>query len=232
VVLLVVLFFTAILVDMPKAVLAGIVFLIGVDLVDIRGLRRILARRPSEFVIACVTGIVVFAVGVEQGIILAVILSIIEIIRRQYAPKRFVVGVDPHGIPTYQQAVAGAQSAPGLIVFRYDADLFYANTSRFVDAVEELVEHAPDPVRWLVLDAGAIDDVDYSAGVSFSGLLDYLDQRSITFALARADTALLDTLAGYGLLDRIPPERRYPNLVDAVAAYVADTRTARPSGAG
>jgi high affinity sulfate transporter 1 len=224
VVLLVVLFFTTILTDMPKAVLAGIVFLIGLDLVDVRGLRRILARRPSEFVIAAVTGVVVFAWGVEQGIILAVILSIIEIIRRQYTPKRFVVGVDPHGIPTYERATPGAESAPGLIVFRYDADLFYANSSRFVDSVEELVDHAPNPVRWLVLDAGAIDDVDYSAGVSLGGLLDYLGQRDITFALARADTALLDTLAGYGLLDRIPPEHRYPNLVDAVAAYAADVR--------
>ena len=82
---------------MPKAVLAGIVFLIGLDLIDTVGLRRVLARRPSEFLIAVITGVTVFAWGVEQGIILAIVLSLIEIIRRQYKPKDFVVGVRKDG---------------------------------------------------------------------------------------------------------------------------------------
>ena len=94
VVLIVVLFLTGLLTDMPKAVLAAIVFLIGVGLIDIKGLRRILAARRSEFVIAAITAVVVFAVGVEQGIILAIVLSILEIIRRAYAPKDFLVAVD------------------------------------------------------------------------------------------------------------------------------------------
>jgi len=222
VVLIVVLFATGLLTNMPKAVLAGIVFLIGLDLVDTLGLRRIYARRPSEFVIAAITGVVVFAVGVEQGIVLAIVLSILEIIRRQYKPKDFVVGVSTEGIPTYEAATPGAQSAPGLVVFRYDADLFYANVSRFVDDVEALVDHAPDPVRWVVLDAGALDDIDYSAGISLTGLLDYLDARHITFALARADTGLVHTLELYGLRARIPDSHLFGNLTDAVAAFEAD----------
>jgi MFS superfamily sulfate permease-like transporter len=223
IVLVVVLFFTGALKDMPNAVLAGIVFLIGLDLIDQIGLRRILARRPSEFVIAAITGVVVFAWGVEQGIILAIVLSLAEIIRRQYKPKDFVVGVTQEGTPTYLAATPGAQSRPGLIVFRYDADLFYANTSRFIDDLEALVEHAPDPVRWLVLDAGAIDDIDYSAGIALSGLLDYLDARDITFTLARADDALLHTLTLYGLRDRIPDSRLFGSLSDAVRAFEATT---------
>jgi high affinity sulfate transporter 1 len=221
VVLLVVMFFTTVLTDMPKSVLAGIVFLIGLDLIDTLGLRRIFARRPSEFIIAAVTGIVVFAVGVEQGIILAIVLSILEIIRRQYSPKDFVVGLSSDGEPTFESAEPGHQSAPGLIVFRYDADLFYANASRFVDDVEGLVDHAPDPVRWLVLDAGAVDDIDYSAGISLSGLLDYLDAKGVTFALARADTGFLHTLELYGIKKRIPDERVFGNLTDAVSAFEA-----------
>jgi high affinity sulfate transporter 1 len=225
IVLLVVLFFTGALKDMPNAVLAGIVFLIGLDLVDSTGLRRILERRPSEFVIAAITGVVVFAWGVEQGIVLAVVLSLIEIIRRQYKPKDFVVGVDREGGPTYLAATPGAQSRPGLIVFRYDADLFYANTSRFVDDVEGLVEHAPDPVRWLVLDAGALNDIDYSAGISLGGLLDYLEARSITLALARADDALLHTLDLYGLRERITDAHFYGSLSEAVRAFEASSPT-------
>jgi high affinity sulfate transporter 1 len=228
IVLLVVLFFTTALADMPKAVLGGIVFLIGLELIDVAGLRRILVRRSSEFVIAAVTCVVVFAVGVEQGVLLAIVLSILEIIRRQYRPKNFVVGVSRSGQPTYQTAEAGVQSAPGLIVFRYDADIFYANASQFVDDVVGLVEHAPDPVRWVILDAGAIDDVDYSAGISLDGLLDYLEARHITFVLARADDSLVETLRRYGIRGRIPDSHLFGNLLDAIEAFEADAPSASP----
>jgi len=229
VVLLFVLFLTSVLKDMPKSVLAGIVFLIGVDLIDIPGLKRILARRRSEFVIAALTGVVVFAVGVEQGIVVAIIISILEIIRRQYKPKDFLVRVTKAGEPTYESAAPGHQSARGLVVFRYDAELFYANANRFVDDVEALVDHAPDPVRWVILDASSLDDIDYSAGVSLAGLLDYLDARGITFALARADTGLLFTLATYGLMKRIPDARVFANLIEAVEAFRTESKAGPPT---
>ena len=166
---------------------------------------------------------VVFAWGVEQGIILAIVLSLLEIIRRQYKPKDFVVAVRHEGTPTYLEAKPGAQSEPGLIIFRYDADLFYANSSRFVDDIEGLVEHAPDPVRWVVLDAGALDDIDYSAGISLAGLLDYLDARNVTFALARADDGLLQTLQRYELRERIPDSHLFGSLEEAARAFEAST---------
>jgi high affinity sulfate transporter 1 len=226
--LLVTVFFTGILKDMPNAVLAGIVFLIGLSLIDVEGLKRIYRRRPSEFWIAAITGTVVFAIGVEPGIVLAVVLSILEIIRRQYKPQDFVVGVSQDGVQTYVAAEPGNQSAPGLIVFRYDAELFYANANQFVDDVQGLVEHAPDPVRWVVLDAGSVNDVDYSAGGSVAGLMDYLDARHITFALARADTSLLHTLELYGIRRRIPDHRLFDSLSDAVAAFQAEPPVAVP----
>ena len=217
--LLVVLFFTALLTNMPKAVLAGIVFLIGVSLVDIAGLKVVAAARKSEFIIAVVTAVVVCAVGVEQGIILAIVVSILDIIRRQYRPKDFLVGLDVKGQPSYQPAIPGQESEPGLIVFRYDAELFYANANRFVDDVEKLVDSAPTPVEWLIVDASSIDDVDYSAGRALAGLLDYLQAKSITPVLARADSSLVATLEVYGLAERIPADRRYANLVDAIEAF-------------
>jgi MFS superfamily sulfate permease-like transporter len=107
VVLLVTLFFTSVLTDMPEAVLGAIVFLIGLEMVDVLGLRRIYASRPSEFVIAAITGVVVCAVGVEQGIVLAIALSLVEVIRRQYRPKDFVVNVDnPVNRSTYPRRAA------------------------------------------------------------------------------------------------------------------------------
>ena len=133
VVLVFTLFLTDLLADMPTAVLAGIVLLIGVSLVDLPGMRRLLRRRRNEFVVAVITAVTVFAVGVEQGIVLAVVLSLLDLVRRQYKPGDYVLTQDDAGRPVYEPATPGAQSLPGLIVFRYDAELFYANTNRFVD---------------------------------------------------------------------------------------------------
>ena len=223
VVLLVTLFATALLADMPKAVLAAIVSLIGVSLIDALGLRLLARRRWSEFLIAAITCVVVFTAGVEQGIILAVTLSVLDLVRRQYSPRDFIIRPDEHGGVAYEKAVAGGESLPGLIIFRYDAQLFYANANRFVDDAQAIVEAAPDPVRWFILDAGSIDDVDYSAGISLSRLLDFLTSRAITFGLTRLDESLSTTLGLYGLLDRIPPEHLFSTLEEALAAFRADT---------
>ncbi|WP_033819077.1 SulP family inorganic anion transporter [Kitasatospora sp. MBT63] len=219
--LLVVLVLSSLLADMPLAVLAGIVFLVGLDLVDVRGLRRIYVRRRNEFVVAAVTAFAVFGIGVEQGVLLAVAISLFEVVRREYRPRDFVVGVTEQGEPTYRAAEPGIESAPGLIVFRFNAELFYANVGRFADQVRALVDDAPDPVRWLVLDAAGIADIDYSAGVRLHSLLDFLTTRRVCFVLARPDTALVETLKVYELWQRIPPEHVFGNLIDAIRAYPA-----------
>ncbi len=225
VVLLFTMFFTTLLTDMPKAVLGAIVFVIGYDLVDIAGLKGVLRINRAEFVIAVITAVVVCAVGVEQGIILAIVVSILDIIRRQYLPKDYVVKFTGDE-PTYVKMKPGTESAPGLIIFRYDAELFYANVNRYVDDVEALIEAAPDPVEWLVVDVSSIDTVDYSAGKALSGLLDYLEHRKITVALARVDTGLRATLEEFGIVSRIGEDHLYGNLVDAYTAFEARPKTA------
>lgn len=219
IVLIVVLFLTGFLTNMPKAVLAAIVFLIGLGLVDILGLRRIRAARVSEFLIACLTALVVFGWGVEQGIVLAIVASIIELVRRAYSPKDFVVSVDDAGVSAYTPAEPGSESLPGLLVFRFDAELFYANASLFVDQIQGLMDGAPNPVRWLVLDCSAIDDVDYSAGLNLAGLIKAVHAQDRVFALAAADPALLATLTTYGTLDDFDNSHIYPSVADAIAAF-------------
>jgi MFS superfamily sulfate permease-like transporter len=91
--------------------------------------------------------------------------------------------------------------------------------------VEALVENAPDPVRWVILDAASIDDIDYSAGISLAGLCDYLEAKGITLALARADASLVALIEKYGLRRRFPDARIFPNLSDAIAAFRAHTAT-------
>jgi high affinity sulfate transporter 1 len=219
VVLAVVLWFTGFLTEMPKSVLAAIVFLIGLGLIDVNGFRRIRAARLSEFLIAAVTAVVVFAVGVEQGIILAVVLSILEIIRRSYSPRDFLVGVDSGGSRTYTPAQPGHESMPGLLVFRFDAPLFYANANRFADAVQSLLAAAPTPVRWLVLDCSSMADVDYSASLTLAGLIDAVHAEHRVFALAGADPQLLATLETYGTLADFDNEHIYSTVQAAVAAF-------------
>ncbi|MEV0803737.1 SulP family inorganic anion transporter [Kribbella sp. NPDC050281] len=222
VVLVFTLFFTGLLADMPKAVLAGIVFLIGVSLIDVPGLQRLWMRRKNEFVVAVITAITVFAVGVEQGIILAIVLSLLDLVRRQYTPGDFVIGQNQAGEPTYLPAKPGAQSLPGLVVFRYDAELFYANANRFADHFESVISAAPDPVRWVALDCAAIDDIDYSAGVTLANLVNYSRAHNARFVLVRPDTQLLSTLRAYGTLDTIGEDNIFPTLAEAFRAYRAD----------
>jgi len=164
-------------------------------------------------------------VGVEQGIILAIILSIIDLLRRQYSPKRFVVGVERDGVRNYEAAEPGTQSAPGLLIFRYDADLFYANVNRMCDDVQRLFLAAPDPVRWLVLDCSVTGDADYSAGRALNGLVDFVHGHDAVFSLAAADTGLIHSLEAYGVIQRLDPQHVYPTLADAIEAFRASTST-------
>ncbi len=231
VVLLVLLVATGVLALMPRAALSAIVFLIGVGLIDLRGLRNLWARRRSEFVIACTTAAAVVGIGVEQGILLAVVLSVLELVRRQYHPKNFVVSVDEGGQPVYRPAAPGVQSLPGLVVFRYDADLFYANAHRFADDVEGVVQQAPDPVRLLVLDCSSIVDADYSASLALDGLIDFVHAHEAHFGITRADPALLASLATYGLLDKFGRDHVFGNLSDVFTAYRKDpSRYRGPAG--
>ncbi|MCX5044124.1 SulP family inorganic anion transporter [Aldersonia sp. NBC_00410] len=217
--LVVVLFLTGLLTDMPKAVLASIVFLIGIGLIDLGGLRRIRAARVSEFAIAVITAVVVFAIGVEAGIILAIVLSIIEIVRRAYAPKDFLVGTDSGGGMTYVRAEPGRQSLPGLLVFRFDAQLFFANASRFSDQLDGLLSAAPTDVRWLVLDCSSLNDIDYSAGITIARLIRALHADGRVFALAQADPDLLATLEKYGTLADFDNSHIYSTVAAAVTAF-------------
>ena len=127
------------------------VFTIAVGLVDLRGLRAIRRESPGEFRLAVLTAAVVVAIGVEQGIVLAMVLSLLRHVRHSYRPHTAVLVRDGDGQWRPTAAVAGATSAPGLVVLRFGADLFYANAGHFAETARALVDGAPTPVRWLVV---------------------------------------------------------------------------------
>ena len=142
-------------------------------------------------------------------------------------PKDFLVGVDKQGELTYVSAEPGHQSMPGLLVFRFDAELFFANASRFSDEVLSVLSSAPTPVRWLVLDCSSLDDVDYSASLTLRGIISSLHADGRVFALAEADPQLLSTLKKYGTLTEFDNTHIYSTVEEAVAAFRA-ARSAQP----
>jgi MFS superfamily sulfate permease-like transporter len=132
-----------------------------------------------------------------------------------------VVGLDGVNDPTYTASRPGLESQPGLIVFRYTANLFFANASTYADAVRAMIAQAPHPVEWFVIDGSSLGNIDYSGGVELHTLFDFLEQNEITLALARADQHLSEVLSNLGLDQRIAEDRRFATLPEVYAAFNA-----------
>ncbi|MFZ4518339.1 MAG: SulP family inorganic anion transporter [Microthrixaceae bacterium] len=219
VVLVVLLFLTGPLAYMPSAVLASVVFLIGVELVDVAGMREILRVRRDEFAIAAITALVVVVVGVEQGVILAIVLSLLDYVRRGYRPPRSVAVADDRGHLHGRPVESGDQLEPGLVVYRFGADLFYANANGFEEDVRRLA--AQDGVRWVVVDAGAISDVDYSGWKTLSELRTGMAGQHVTLVVADLSHAVRDELERYGVIDGLGADHVFPSVGAAAEAYRA-----------
>jgi high affinity sulfate transporter 1 len=218
VVLVVLLFLTKPLQYLPEAVLSAVVFLIGLKLVDLASMREIWRLRREEFVVAALTAVVVVCVGVEQGIVLAIVLSLILHVRRHYTPRDAVIVWDKRGRVTLVPPEPGATSEPGIVVYRFAVGLFYANAERFADEVRGLAGGA-EPPRWLVLDLGAVDDVDYTGGKTLAELVEELQGRKIVIAVAEPSAHVQQELETFGVTERIGRERVYETVEDARDAF-------------
>jgi sulfate permease, SulP family len=218
VVALVLLFLTGPLQYLPRCVLGAIVFIIAIRLVDLRGLRGIRRESPGEYALALMTAAVVVIVGVEQGIVLAMVVSLLRIVRHSYHPHTGVMVEDKKGIWRTIAAVPGAFTEPGLVVYQFGAALFYANAGRFADEIRSLVGPAPSPVRWMVVHAGAITNVDYTAARVVLELQEDLARCGVGLAFAHVQSDLKPDLDRHGLTQAIGPERIFDTLHEALAA--------------
>ncbi len=214
---IVLLFLTGPLQYLPRCALGAIVFTIALGLVDLRGLRDIQRESPGEFLLAAGTAAVVVAIGVGQGIVLAMAYSLLRHVRHSYQPHSAVLIEDAGGHWRPTPAVPGTMSGPGLIVFQFGADLFYANAGRFAEDVRGLVDGAPSPVRWLIVDAGAMTSVDYSAARVLRALVDDLSHGGVMVLLVHAEASLLGDLRRHRLADMAAPGRAFDTLREALA---------------
>ena len=218
VVLVVMLFLTGPLQYLPRCVLASIVFTIAVGMIDVKGLRNIRRESPGEFHLAVITAAAVVAIGVEQGILLAIAISIFRHVRHSYRPHALLLAPDVAGRWVPGPATPGKETEPGLIVYRFGSDLFFANAKRFADQVRALVDHAPTPVRWFVVDASAITDIDYSAARSIRELLDDLARQRVGLIFARVSPYLRSDMDRHGITAAIGEAQVFTTLHEAVAA--------------
>jgi SulP family sulfate permease len=195
---IVLLFLTKPLQYLPNAVLSAVVFLIGLKLVDIAHMREILRLRRDEFAVAVTTAAIVVCVGVEQGIIIAIVLSLVLHVKRHYMPDDAVITLASDGALVMHPPVPGTMSEPGLVIYRFGVGLFYANAERLTDEVIGLVD-LEDPPRWVILHADAIDDVDFTGGKTLAELADTLAERKIVFGIADASPHLAAELDRFGV---------------------------------
>ncbi|HEY8570714.1 SulP family inorganic anion transporter [Microbulbifer sp.] len=215
--LLVLLFLTRPLGHMPDAVLAAVVFLIGLELIDLRGLQEIYRTRPLEFWVAVVTMATVVLIGVEQGIMLALALSLVVHTRHGYNPTNvLLVPVAGEGWRA-RPIASGMQAVPGLIIYRFNHSMYYANAQRLTDEVTQLVAAAEPHLRCFCIELSAVDDVDFTAAEALAKLHRTLSAQGIrllftTVMLGESTRALAQVCALVG------EDAIYPGLNAVVAA--------------
>jgi len=198
VVLVVLVTLTGPLAYLPVSALAAVVFMIAVELIDVAGLRRIWAVRQREFVVALLTTAAVVGLGVEYGIILAIVASIVDHLRHSYSPLNSILLKSAEGHWRAVPAGPGVRTAEGLVVYRFGTSLYYANAARLAEDLIALGGHGA-PLRWLVLDWAAIGDVDYTASTVLAKVVEVLHQRQIRLMFSSVLGPVRHQLDRYGI---------------------------------
>jgi high affinity sulfate transporter 1 len=214
-------FAPALLQNLPNAALGAVVIAACLSLVDIKGVVRLYRLRPGEFVlsIACFLGVAL--IGVIQGIFIAIALALLGFVWRAWRPHDAVLGrVDHlkgyHDITRYPEA----RQIPGLVLFRWDAPLFFANAEVFREHVEQAIADAPTPTKWIVIAAEPVTDIDITAAEALSALDDDLERAGIELCFAEMKDPVKDRLKRYDLFTKLGPELFFPTIGKAVDHYL------------
>jgi sulfate permease, SulP family len=220
VVLVVLLFLRPLLAQFPQAALGAIVIYAALRLIDIGELKRLRHFERSEFRLALITCAGVLFTDILMGVGLAVALSVIALFARLVRPHDAVLGQVPrlgglHDVDDWQ----GASTIPGLMLYRYDAPLCFANAEDFRRRALAAIAAEATPVRWFVLNAEAIVEIDITAADVLQEFQRELTANGIVFAMARTKQDLYQQLSRTGFVDRVGPERFYPTLPEAIAAF-------------
>jgi high affinity sulfate transporter 1 len=209
---------------LPSAALAAVVIAASLSLVEVAGVRKLWRMRKTEFALSIVCFLGVAFLGVIQGIFIAVGLALLNFVWRAWRPYDAVLGkVD--GLRGYHDVTRypSARRVPGLVLFRWDAPLFFANAEVFGQDVREAVAASPTPARRVVVAAEPVTDVDTSAADVIQSLHDDLAAAGVELHFAEIKDLVKDRLKRYGLIDLLGAEHFHPTVGTAVDDYVAET---------
>jgi len=225
---LVMVFFTDELAYLPTAALAGVVASAVLNLIEVEELRELWHMRRSEFWVAAVCLISVLVFGPLQAVIIAFLLATIDLLRRASRPGTWVLREAPDGSHFVPEETDHTPDTNGIIIYRFGASLYFANATSFEEEVEKLVAQAATPIKWFVLDAEAMNDIDTTGAEVLHQVLTWLGNRGVTVALSRANQPTSAWLARYHLLELIGENRLYPTNRHAIAAFRRETGEATP----
>jgi high affinity sulfate transporter 1 len=226
VVLVVLLVATSLLAWVPVAGLAALVFVIGLKLIDVDSLRQIYHFRKVTFAVAIGTLGAVVLLGVERGMFVAIALSVLDHLRQEYQPKDIVLITEDNRI-RFERANAGVESEPGLVIYRFQAPLFFANADYFATRVQNLIAHAPHPVRWFVFDLVSTADIDFTGGLTLLSKIEQLQQQGVVVALAE-ELDVFEGLDRIGALRHVAPDHIFESVPRALDAYRGSFSANRP----
>ncbi|MGZ4625065.1 MAG: SulP family inorganic anion transporter, partial [Kineosporiaceae bacterium] len=215
--------------NLPQPALAAVVMTAAFSLADVPGVVRLWHQRKTEFSLAVAAFLGVALLGVLPGIAIAVALSILNVFRRAWRPYTTVLG-HPDGVEGYHdvRSYPAAERVPGLVVYRFDAPLIFANAATFRDEVRRLAATDPPP-RWILVAAEPMTDVDTTAADMLEDLDDELNARGISLAFAEMKDPVRHKIERYELTRTIDPAKFFPTVEAGVAAYRALASTAAPS---
>ncbi|WP_346960727.1 SulP family inorganic anion transporter [uncultured Arthrobacter sp.] len=205
---------------LPSSTLAAVVIVAAVSIVDVRTLLRLIRMSRTEAGLLLATFLGVAFVGVLEGVVVAIALSLIAFVLRAWDPYRTeLASVDD--MPGYHDLNRHPEGhrVPGLVIARFDAPLFFANGAVFAEHIRTLVARAPAPVRWVVVASEAITDLDTTALDDLVELDDELARKGISLVFAEMKGPIKDRLIRFGVSSRFGPDHFFPTVHSAVRSY-------------
>ena len=212
-------FLTPVIARLPQVALAAVLVHAGFGLVEFDVMARIYRFYPRSAVVAALTTLSVLIAGVVPGIIFGVVLSLLGLISRIAHPSDAVLSEVPDRGFHDLGGSSGSQTVPGLVAYRFYAPLLFPNSSHFVERVRNVIASSPTPVRWLLLDAQAITDIDVTAVEMLHALNAELRRQQIQLKIAHANPPLRALLQRTGLAAEIGPDSFFSSVHECVSAY-------------
>jgi high affinity sulfate transporter 1 len=217
-VLVVLMFLTKPFAYLPTCVLSSVVFLIGLHLVDIKGMTALHRQRPVEFSVALITAMTVIFIGVQRGIEIAIVLSIIAHLRHSYRPLNLLLvpktGGSMKAIPLEEQQ----QAVEGLLIYRFGSNLYFANENLFTEEIVRLTENI-NSLDWFCICASNIGDVDFTSAETLKSIYAYLKKRGITLVLSDVVLPVMKELDRDGIIEMIGRDHIFESVQEVIVAY-------------